>query len=207
MEKNSSDLPQSAFNTISVCLELCQQSRGGTSSCVAHLTSPQPPPSPFIALINCHSQLHRNENDFTSLVDVVSGARPCLLFVSLLFHFNLPFPSLSVQLSGLGGLAQSSPSSGWKPGPLDSAGRQRSSSDPPNMHPPLPPMRLTSTGGMAPALRAHRFSFALQTNELKQKDRCVPALGLPPAVKIESMSKSGQGPSGTRAVPPKSPPG
>uniref|UniRef100_A0A8C5GHI5 ArfGAP with SH3 domain, ankyrin repeat and PH domain 2a n=1 Tax=Gouania willdenowi TaxID=441366 RepID=A0A8C5GHI5_GOUWI len=30
----------------------------------------------------------------------------------------------------------------------DLSGRQRSSSDPPNMHPPVPPMRLTSTGGM-----------------------------------------------------------
>uniref|UniRef100_A0A667Y7B3 ArfGAP with SH3 domain, ankyrin repeat and PH domain 2a n=1 Tax=Myripristis murdjan TaxID=586833 RepID=A0A667Y7B3_9TELE len=35
----------------------------------------------------------------------------------------------------------------WKPGSLDLVGRQRSSSDPPNMHPPVPPMRLTSTGG------------------------------------------------------------
>uniref|UniRef100_A0A4W6FGE5 ArfGAP with SH3 domain, ankyrin repeat and PH domain 2a n=1 Tax=Lates calcarifer TaxID=8187 RepID=A0A4W6FGE5_LATCA len=41
-----------------------------------------------------------------------------------------------------------SPSSSWKPGSLDLMGRQRSSSDPPNMHPPVPPMRLTSTGGM-----------------------------------------------------------
>uniref|UniRef100_A0A3Q0T3B2 ArfGAP with SH3 domain, ankyrin repeat and PH domain 2a n=1 Tax=Amphilophus citrinellus TaxID=61819 RepID=A0A3Q0T3B2_AMPCI len=58
------------------------------------------------------------------------------------------------------GLGQSSASSSWKPGPLDLAGRQRSSSDPPNMHPPLPPMRLTSTGGMAPsfALKSHRLT-------------------------------------------------
>uniref|UniRef100_A0A672IB61 ArfGAP with SH3 domain, ankyrin repeat and PH domain 2a n=1 Tax=Salarias fasciatus TaxID=181472 RepID=A0A672IB61_SALFA len=38
-------------------------------------------------------------------------------------------------------------SSGWKPGALDLMGRQRSSSDPPNMHPPVPPLRLTSTAG------------------------------------------------------------
>ncbi|XP_030574444.1 arf-GAP with SH3 domain, ANK repeat and PH domain-containing protein 2a isoform X1 [Archocentrus centrarchus] len=104
-------------------------------------------------------------------------------------HTNPPQPTTNsapplpprnlVQLSGLGGLGQSSASSSWKPGPLDLAGRQRSSSDPPNMHPPLPPMRLTSTG----------------------------ALGLPPVVKMESMSKSGQGPLGSRVVPPKSPPG
>uniref|UniRef100_A0A8C5GH40 ArfGAP with SH3 domain, ankyrin repeat and PH domain 2a n=1 Tax=Gouania willdenowi TaxID=441366 RepID=A0A8C5GH40_GOUWI len=36
----------------------------------------------------------------------------------------------------------------WKPCSSDLSGRQRSSSDPPNMHPPVPPMRLTSTGGM-----------------------------------------------------------
>ncbi|CAL8273020.1 unnamed protein product [Merluccius merluccius] len=60
-------------------------------------------------------------------------------------------PRNLVQLPGLGaGLGQTSPSAGWKPGSLDLTGRQRSSSDPPNMHPPLPPMRLTSTGGTAP---------------------------------------------------------
>uniref|UniRef100_A0A671KML3 Arf-GAP with SH3 domain, ANK repeat and PH domain-containing protein 2-like n=1 Tax=Sinocyclocheilus anshuiensis TaxID=1608454 RepID=A0A671KML3_9TELE len=36
-------------------------------------------------------------------------------------------------------------SPGWKPGSLDLTGRQRSSSDPPNMHPPAPPLRGTST--------------------------------------------------------------
>uniref|UniRef100_A0A8C2BUR3 ArfGAP with SH3 domain, ankyrin repeat and PH domain 2a n=1 Tax=Cyprinus carpio TaxID=7962 RepID=A0A8C2BUR3_CYPCA len=45
--------------------------------------------------------------------------------------------------SGLAGMAQGSP--GWKPGSLDLTGRQRSSSDPPNMHPPAPPLRGTST--------------------------------------------------------------
>uniref|UniRef100_A0A8C5N5A1 ArfGAP with SH3 domain, ankyrin repeat and PH domain 2a n=1 Tax=Gouania willdenowi TaxID=441366 RepID=A0A8C5N5A1_GOUWI len=52
----------------------------------------------------------------------------------------------SGQLAGLGGISQSS--SSWKPCSSDLSGRQRSSSDPPNMHPPVPPMRLTSTGGM-----------------------------------------------------------
>ncbi|TNN80248.1 Arf-GAP with SH3 domain, ANK repeat and PH domain-containing protein 2 [Liparis tanakae] len=50
----------------------------------------------------------------------------------------------------LGGIGQSAAPSSWKPGALDLAGRQRSSSDPPNMHPPVPPLRLTSTGGMDP---------------------------------------------------------
>ncbi|KAM9355277.1 arf-GAP with SH3 domain, ANK repeat and PH domain-containing protein 2a isoform 2-T2 [Pholidichthys leucotaenia] len=83
-------------------------------------------------------------------------------------------PRNLVQLSGLG---QSSGSSSWKPSTLDLGGRQRSSSDPPNMHPPVPPLRLTSTGG----------------------------LGLSPVLKMESMSKSGQGPLVSRA--PTSPPG
>uniref|UniRef100_A0A8C7F3B2 ArfGAP with SH3 domain, ankyrin repeat and PH domain 2a n=1 Tax=Oncorhynchus kisutch TaxID=8019 RepID=A0A8C7F3B2_ONCKI len=38
-------------------------------------------------------------------------------------------------------------SSGWKPGSIDLGVRQRSSSDPPNIHPPVPPMRVTSTTG------------------------------------------------------------
>ncbi|KAE8289955.1 Arf-GAP with SH3 domain [Larimichthys crocea] len=91
-------------------------------------------------------------------------------------------PRNLVQLSGLGGIGQSSPSTSWKPGSLDLVGRQRSSSDPPNMHPPMPPMRLISTGGLGPA----------------------------PVAKMEAMniqSKSGQGPAGSRVVPPKSPAG
>ncbi|KAJ8288751.1 hypothetical protein COCON_G00014100 [Conger conger] len=56
-----------------------------------------------------------------------------------------------VQMSGVGGGVQTSGSSLWKPGPLDMAGRQRSSSDPPNMHPPVPPMRVTSTSILAAA--------------------------------------------------------
>ncbi|KAJ4939582.1 hypothetical protein JOQ06_029026 [Pogonophryne albipinna] len=87
-------------------------------------------------------------------------------------------PRNLVQLTGLGGIGQSSASSSWKPGPLDLGGRQRSSSDPPNMHPPVPPLRLTSAGGLGP-----------------------------PLAKMESMTKSSQGPLGSRAAPPKSPAG
>ncbi|XP_029316370.1 arf-GAP with SH3 domain, ANK repeat and PH domain-containing protein 2a [Cottoperca gobio] len=90
-------------------------------------------------------------------------------------------PRNLVQLSSLGGISQPSASSSWKPGSLDLAGRQRSSSDPPNMHPPVPPLRLTSTGGLGP-----------------------------PVAKMEAMtiqSKSSQGPLGSRVVPPKSPAG
>ncbi|XP_016533767.1 arf-GAP with SH3 domain, ANK repeat and PH domain-containing protein 2a isoform X3 [Poecilia formosa] len=94
-----------------------------------------------------------------------------------------PLPPRNLaQFSSVGGIGQSATSSTWKPGSLDLVGRQRSSSDPPNMHPPVPPMRLTSTGGLGPA----------------------------PVAKMEAMSiqsKSGQGPLGTRSVPPKSPAG
>ncbi|KAK0147044.1 Arf-GAP with SH3 domain, ANK repeat and PH domain-containing protein 2 [Merluccius polli] len=88
-------------------------------------------------------------------------------------------PRNLVQLPGLGaGLGQTSPSAGWKPGSLDLTGRQRSSSDPPNMHPPLPPMRLTSTG----------------------------ALGMSPAAKLVNVMEA-KGPPGSRGGPPKSPSG
>ncbi|KAG7271471.1 hypothetical protein CRUP_018505 [Coryphaenoides rupestris] len=90
------------------------------------------------------------------------------------------FPRLGgFQLSGLGGsLVQTSASPGWKPGTLDLTGRQRSSSDPPNMHPPLPPMRLTSTG----------------------------ALGMSPSAKLVNVME-GKGSPGGRGGPPKSPSG
>nr|XP_020446548.1 arf-GAP with SH3 domain, ANK repeat and PH domain-containing protein 2 isoform X2 [Monopterus albus] len=94
-----------------------------------------------------------------------------------------PLPPRNLaQLPGLGGISQSSASSSWKTGSLDPGGRQRSSSDPPNMHPPVPPIRLTSTGGLGP----------------------------PPVAKMEAMSiqsKLGQGPLGSRAAAPKSPAG
>ncbi|XP_054651929.1 arf-GAP with SH3 domain, ANK repeat and PH domain-containing protein 2a isoform X2 [Dunckerocampus dactyliophorus] len=84
-------------------------------------------------------------------------------------------PRNPVQLTGLGGMAQPSSSSSWKPASLDLAGRQRSSSDPPNMHPPAPPFRLTSAGGKVDGMGSH--------------------------------SKSGQGPTGSRANQSKSPAG
>ncbi|CAL8300432.1 unnamed protein product [Boreogadus saida] len=88
-------------------------------------------------------------------------------------------PRNLVQLSGLaGGTLQTSLSPSWKPGSLDLTGRQRSSSDPPNMHPPMPPMRLTSAG----------------------------ALGMPPAAKLLNVME-GKVPPGPRGGPPKSPSG
>ncbi|TSN67117.1 Arf-GAP with SH3 domain, ANK repeat and PH domain-containing protein 2 [Bagarius yarrelli] len=55
-----------------------------------------------------------------------------------------PLPPRNIgQLTGHSGVPQISPA--WKPGSIDLSGRQRSSSDPPNMHPPVPPMRVTSS--------------------------------------------------------------
>ncbi|XP_023807597.1 arf-GAP with SH3 domain, ANK repeat and PH domain-containing protein 2 isoform X4 [Oryzias latipes] len=94
-----------------------------------------------------------------------------------------PLPPRNLgQLSALGGIGQPSASSGWKSGPLDMVGRQRSSSDPPNMHPPIPPLRLTSNAGLA-----HPLAGKMETMNLQ--------------------AKSGQGPPGSRGVPPKSPAG
>uniref|UniRef100_A0A3P9KPS0 ArfGAP with SH3 domain, ankyrin repeat and PH domain 2a n=1 Tax=Oryzias latipes TaxID=8090 RepID=A0A3P9KPS0_ORYLA len=94
-----------------------------------------------------------------------------------------PLPPRNLgQLSALGGIGQPSASSSWKSGPLDMVGRQRSSSDPPNMHPPIPPLRLTSNAGLA-----HPLAGKMETMNLQ--------------------AKSGQGPPGSRGVPPKSPAG
>ncbi|MCJ8736971.1 hypothetical protein PDJAM_G00018470 [Pangasius djambal] len=61
-----------------------------------------------------------------------------------------PLPPRNIgQLTGHSGVPQGSPA--WKPGSIDLSGRQRSSSDPPNMHPPVPPMRVTSSSFVAPA--------------------------------------------------------
>ncbi|XP_075874007.1 arf-GAP with SH3 domain, ANK repeat and PH domain-containing protein 2a isoform X1 [Nelusetta ayraudi] len=72
-------------------------------------------------------------------------------------------PRNLVQLSSLGGSGQSPASSGWKPAPMDLMGRQRSSSDPPNMHPPVPPMRLVSTGGLGAAPLAKMEALNIQS--------------------------------------------
>lgn len=103
-------------------------------SCVAHLRLTAAAAfCTFPLHINCRFQLHS------------ASLSKWLLSSSFPPSLSLSF---SVQLSGLGGIGQSSPSTSWKPGSLDLVGRQRSSSDPPNMHPPMPPMRLISTGGM-----------------------------------------------------------
>ncbi|XP_077587485.1 arf-GAP with SH3 domain, ANK repeat and PH domain-containing protein 2a isoform X2 [Stigmatopora nigra] len=91
-------------------------------------------------------------------------------------------PRNLVQLAGLSGTSQASPPNSWKPSSLDLVGRQRSSSDPPNMHPPAPPIRLTSTSGLGPTSGGK-----------------IDILSLHP--------KSGQGPSGSRNSQQKSPAG
>ncbi|CDQ98591.1 unnamed protein product [Oncorhynchus mykiss] len=74
-------------------------------------------------------------------------------------------PRNIVQMPGLCGMVQSSRSSGWKPGSIDLGGRQRSSSDPPNMHLPVPPMRVTSTTGLAPPPVAKTVSVMEAMNQ------------------------------------------
>ncbi|XP_045579337.1 arf-GAP with SH3 domain, ANK repeat and PH domain-containing protein 2a isoform X7 [Salmo salar] len=81
---------------------------------------------------------------------------------------------------------QSSGSSGWKPGSIDLGVRQRSSSDPPNIHPPVPPMRVTSTTGLAPPPVAKTVSMMEAMNQ---------------------QSKPGTGQGHNRAPTPKSPSG
>uniref|UniRef100_A0A674F3A2 ArfGAP with SH3 domain, ankyrin repeat and PH domain 2a n=1 Tax=Salmo trutta TaxID=8032 RepID=A0A674F3A2_SALTR len=95
-------------------------------------------------------------------------------------------PRNIVQMPGLCGMVQSSRSSGWKPGSIDLGGRQRSSSDPPNMHLPVPPMRVTSTTGLAPPPVAKTVSVMEAMNQ---------------------QSKPGTGHGHSRAPPPKSPSG
>lgn len=81
-------------------------------------------------------------------------------------------PRNMVQLPGLGGIAQASASSSWKPNSLDLCGRQRSSSDPPNMHPPVPPMRLVSAGGLTNS--ALKTSGLMETLQSKSGSRAAP---------------------------------
>lgn len=63
------------------------------------------------------------------------------------------FPFFLVQSSFLGSAVQTTPSSNtlWKTNSLgmESISRQRSSSDPPTVHPPVPPLRVTSTSMFA----------------------------------------------------------
>uniref|UniRef100_A0A3P9KPQ8 ArfGAP with SH3 domain, ankyrin repeat and PH domain 2a n=1 Tax=Oryzias latipes TaxID=8090 RepID=A0A3P9KPQ8_ORYLA len=75
------------------------------------------------------------------------------------------------------GIGQPSASSSWKSGPLDMVGRQRSSSDPPNMHPPIPPLRLTSNAGKVwvPTLWTEHFVYFIPVLQ-KQRPKRVKAI-------------------------------
>lgn len=131
--------PQSDFNIISVRLEICQQSRGRI--CGSARLSAARPSVHSLSPLTVTSNYTRMET--TGLVMRTQfGLNKSSLSLSL-----------SVQLSGLAGVGQSPASGSWKSGSLDVVGRQRSSSDPPNMHPPVPPIRLISTGGTGAALR------------------------------------------------------
>ncbi|XP_052001647.1 arf-GAP with SH3 domain, ANK repeat and PH domain-containing protein 2a isoform X2 [Xyrauchen texanus] len=84
-------------------------------------------------------------------------------------------PRNLVQPSGLAGTAS------WNPGSLDLTGRQRSSSDPPNMHPPAPPLRVTSSSLLVSGGPSHPAGKTASMME---------------AMNIQS--KSGQGPPGQK---------
>ncbi|CAL1575083.1 unnamed protein product [Knipowitschia caucasica] len=86
-----------------------------------------------------------NETYGTILTSNTQAGGPCTGSAPPLPPRNL------VLLPGLGGAAPTS-ASNWKPGSFDMCGRQRSSSDPPNMHPPAPPIRLISAGGMSSSM-------------------------------------------------------
>uniref|UniRef100_A0A3B5L5K2 ArfGAP with SH3 domain, ankyrin repeat and PH domain 2 n=1 Tax=Xiphophorus couchianus TaxID=32473 RepID=A0A3B5L5K2_9TELE len=91
-----------------------------------------------------------------------------------------PLPPRNLaQFSSVGGISQSATSSTWKPGSIDLVGRQRSSSDPPNMHPPVPPMRLTSTGGMNPRDETKLSLFIVQFGKVNFFLFPVPAKEVP----------------------------
>lgn len=83
------------------------------------------------------------------------------------------------------------------------------------MHPPVPPIRMISTGGVGPVLCHTELAFIL-VSETEQGEQgssrnfhlCFAGLGPASVAKMEAMniqSKSGQG--GSRVVPPKSPAG
>ena len=78
------------------------------------------------------------------------------------------------------------------------------------MHPPVPPIRLISTGGTGAALRhpaqsPSSFGFFWIWKQVFSMNLCVPGLGPAKMEALNIQSKSGQG--GSRAAPPKSPAG
>ncbi|XP_036397531.1 arf-GAP with SH3 domain, ANK repeat and PH domain-containing protein 2a isoform X2 [Megalops cyprinoides] len=119
-----------------------------------------------------------------------------------------------VQISGLGGIVQTSGSSLWKPTSLDAAGRQRSSSDPPNIHPPVPPMRVTSTSilAVAPPPPVAKTASVMEAMNLQSKTGQVPPSGQtkssPPGLTGQPLSRipAPKSPASTEKTFSKGPP-
>ncbi|XP_029114357.1 arf-GAP with SH3 domain, ANK repeat and PH domain-containing protein 2a isoform X2 [Scleropages formosus] len=105
--------------------------------------------------------------------------------------------------SGLGIGAQAGSPSLWKPGSIDTGSRQRSSSDPPNMHPPVPPMRVTSTSVLAtvtPPPPVAKTVSVMEAMNMQSKPGPVPA-----ATAAKPFSAPVMGQAVARATAPKSP--
>uniref|UniRef100_A0A8C6WR68 ArfGAP with SH3 domain, ankyrin repeat and PH domain 2a n=1 Tax=Neogobius melanostomus TaxID=47308 RepID=A0A8C6WR68_9GOBI len=81
-------------------------------------------------------------------------------------------PPLPPRNLGMRHQTRASASSSWKPSNLDLCGRQRSSSDPPNMHPPVPPIRLVSAGGLTNSML--KTAGLMETLQSKSGSRAVP---------------------------------
>nr|XP_023695117.1 arf-GAP with SH3 domain, ANK repeat and PH domain-containing protein 2 isoform X1 [Paramormyrops kingsleyae] len=110
----------------------------------------------------------------------------------------LPPRNLGKVLPALG-LQTNSPGA-WKSASIDVTGRQRSSSDPPNMHPPVPPIRVTSTSVLAtvtPPLPVSRMAGMMETISLQSKTG--------PVSSVDPMKSSSSLVTMGRTAPPKSP--
>uniref|UniRef100_W5NJI2 ArfGAP with SH3 domain, ankyrin repeat and PH domain 2a n=1 Tax=Lepisosteus oculatus TaxID=7918 RepID=W5NJI2_LEPOC len=116
-----------------------------------NLTTPNAVPCGRLVGNTC-SQMERLESTVRSQSSVIKLLHVCVIksqgtcFSKILVPSEVHFSCFSVlQLSGPGVGAQAPGSAVWKAGPLEPGGRQRSSSDPPNIQPPVPPLRVTST--------------------------------------------------------------
>ncbi|XP_075454452.1 arf-GAP with SH3 domain, ANK repeat and PH domain-containing protein 2 isoform X2 [Ascaphus truei] len=83
-----------------------------------------------------------------------------------------------VQSSIFGSSVHSTPSNtpAWKPTPLESGSRQRSSSDPPAIQPPVPPLRVTSTATNPPPLPVAKTASVMEALSQHSKQSPAPAV-------------------------------
>ncbi|XP_041929195.1 arf-GAP with SH3 domain, ANK repeat and PH domain-containing protein 2a isoform X3 [Alosa sapidissima] len=119
-----------------------------------------------------------------------------------------PLPPRNIgQLAVMGGLGQTS-SSGWKPGgSKDLSGRQRSSSDPPNMHPPAPPMRINSTTIVGPNASAPMAKTVSVMEAMNPQPKTGQGMNRGPASGMDKFNKGPPVHSGSIERPAKEAPG